>query len=256
MKSYISNSAFPQEVYEIIIDHFHDDNATLSVCGLVCRAWVPATRYHLFAEVHLCPNDYSAITRFLELLASSAADRSIASYIRSVYISYILASTQNDSELPWDLLYQVLIVLRDTATHGYNSISFSCMPLHLERFSQVLPIQRITHVRVVSYVSDYRSLMALFLSMPNLQDLTLQVCRNDEGGVLEGTILLPQLHTLEVAYCDFKSVLAPLVTPSLRVARFRSCGDEDTLAMCSFLRPVAPCLTVLRMHSTPSSLMF
>jgi len=39
------------ELIEIIIDHLHDDNPSLAACALVCRAFVPASRYHLFVSI-------------------------------------------------------------------------------------------------------------------------------------------------------------------------------------------------------------
>ncbi|KAG6864991.1 hypothetical protein C0991_005813 [Blastosporella zonata] len=41
-------SRLPQELYERIIDHLHNHVLSLLACSLVCRAWVPASRYHLF----------------------------------------------------------------------------------------------------------------------------------------------------------------------------------------------------------------
>lgn len=40
----------PQELYERIIDHLYEDIPALLACCLVCRAWVPASRYHLFGR--------------------------------------------------------------------------------------------------------------------------------------------------------------------------------------------------------------
>jgi hypothetical protein len=62
---------FPQELIERIIDDLYDDEPSLIHCSLVCRAWLPATRYHLFSGypgLHLTnePNKSSAL---LELLA-------------------------------------------------------------------------------------------------------------------------------------------------------------------------------------------
>ncbi|KAH0583500.1 hypothetical protein H2248_009127 [Termitomyces sp. 'cryptogamus'] len=45
----------PQELYERIIDHLHNDIMSLLACSLVCRAWVPASRYHLFKHCVVHP---------------------------------------------------------------------------------------------------------------------------------------------------------------------------------------------------------
>ena len=43
----------PPEVIDRIIDHLHDDILTLMSCTLVCKAWKPASRFHLFRDVSL-----------------------------------------------------------------------------------------------------------------------------------------------------------------------------------------------------------
>ena len=37
----------PQEIFELFIDFLHNDKPSLSNCSIVCRAWLPASRYHL-----------------------------------------------------------------------------------------------------------------------------------------------------------------------------------------------------------------
>ncbi|KAJ7877013.1 hypothetical protein B0H13DRAFT_2195037, partial [Mycena leptocephala] len=43
----------PQELTDKIIDGLHDDMPSLRDCSLVCWAWVPATRFHLFSDITL-----------------------------------------------------------------------------------------------------------------------------------------------------------------------------------------------------------
>lgn len=44
---------FPQELCDYFIDHLHDDTNSLRSCGLVCKAWAPPARYHIFHTVYL-----------------------------------------------------------------------------------------------------------------------------------------------------------------------------------------------------------
>ena len=41
----------PPEILDLIIDHLHDEPATLKTCCVVSKSWVPRTRKHLFAHV-------------------------------------------------------------------------------------------------------------------------------------------------------------------------------------------------------------
>ncbi|KAJ7505767.1 hypothetical protein B0H11DRAFT_1976104 [Mycena galericulata] len=65
---------FPQELTDQILDHLHDDRFSLFECSLVCWAWIPATRFHLFANLTLRRRwnrfMYPQFRPFLEFLAT------------------------------------------------------------------------------------------------------------------------------------------------------------------------------------------
>ncbi|KAF8994000.1 hypothetical protein BDQ17DRAFT_1252314, partial [Cyathus striatus] len=46
--SHRQSISIPLEIAEMIIDHLHLHTKALKACSLVCRDWVPSTRYHLF----------------------------------------------------------------------------------------------------------------------------------------------------------------------------------------------------------------
>ena len=43
----------PQELVDAILDYLHDENKTMQSCALVCHAWLPSSRNHLFAKICL-----------------------------------------------------------------------------------------------------------------------------------------------------------------------------------------------------------
>ena len=53
--------AIPQELCDMIIDFLHDDVEELCSAGLVCKSWLPASRFHLFSEIWLGPKDKDAL---------------------------------------------------------------------------------------------------------------------------------------------------------------------------------------------------
>ena len=59
------NSLFPQELINTIIDYHFHDQPTLAACGLVCKAWLPASRYHLFHTLKLVDENWDT---FLDLI--------------------------------------------------------------------------------------------------------------------------------------------------------------------------------------------
>ncbi|KAK0202402.1 hypothetical protein DFS33DRAFT_1339852 [Desarmillaria ectypa] len=44
----------PTELCNLVIDYLHDSKPSLFACSLVCRAWVPECRFHLFQKLRLC----------------------------------------------------------------------------------------------------------------------------------------------------------------------------------------------------------
>ncbi|KAE9397746.1 hypothetical protein BT96DRAFT_822927, partial [Gymnopus androsaceus JB14] len=48
-----SESRYSPELFDAIIDFLHNDTEALFRCSLVCRSWVPTTRYHLFRCIHI-----------------------------------------------------------------------------------------------------------------------------------------------------------------------------------------------------------
>jgi len=43
--------SLPPEIFDLVINHLHDDPATLKSCCIISKSWVPQTRRHIFAHV-------------------------------------------------------------------------------------------------------------------------------------------------------------------------------------------------------------
>ncbi|KAJ7115034.1 hypothetical protein C8R44DRAFT_881067 [Mycena epipterygia] len=56
----------PLELHDLIIDHLHGQKRDLGTCGLLCKAWLPSSRRHLFASVTLHKNNWPEFFRLLE----------------------------------------------------------------------------------------------------------------------------------------------------------------------------------------------
>ncbi|KAI0654467.1 hypothetical protein C8Q70DRAFT_521308 [Cubamyces menziesii] len=61
----------PCDIAYLIIDQLHDDGAALKACALVCREWLPRSRYHLFRDLVVKSNheqnDFEAFSELLDL---------------------------------------------------------------------------------------------------------------------------------------------------------------------------------------------
>ncbi|KAJ7864564.1 hypothetical protein B0H13DRAFT_1464616, partial [Mycena leptocephala] len=60
----------PPELWDAILDHLHGDPDALCVAALVCRTWVPTSRWHLFESVVLSPKCAARAAYLNALLAS------------------------------------------------------------------------------------------------------------------------------------------------------------------------------------------
>lgn len=58
--------SLPPEITDRIIDHLHGDLQSLRQCSLVCKVWLPRSRYHYFHSVIL--GNQSTCRRFVRLL--------------------------------------------------------------------------------------------------------------------------------------------------------------------------------------------
>jgi hypothetical protein len=226
-------SVFPQEVYEIIIGHLHSCRRALAKCALVCRVWVPASRYHLFYHIDIYPGD----SRLLNLLTLPAASGNIASYVHSIKV----VCRDYDPENGPDPVYEILIALRNT-TPGYQSIVFHSLPFEYTKLREVLPLWRITDLEMNDCAIDYSSnLMALLGLMPNLQKLLLYTIYETGGDfVVVGATHLPMLRTLILGGTDIKAILCSVAaSPMLRELESVVSSVGEMLCIGSFLHPVA-----------------
>ncbi|KAI0955064.1 hypothetical protein AcW1_006758 [Taiwanofungus camphoratus] len=82
-----------------IIDHLCDDDYTQQACSLTCRAWLPASRSHLFYRIHL---NVPLYPKFNALRASPH----IALYVRMLSID---AYKDSDGSLDWPHIMAKLI---------------------------------------------------------------------------------------------------------------------------------------------------
>ncbi|KAJ7250528.1 hypothetical protein B0H12DRAFT_1120744 [Mycena haematopus] len=65
--------SFPPELHDLVVDHMHDQKHALGTCGLVNKAWLISSRYHLFASVTLRDDNWKDFVQLLESPLASFA---------------------------------------------------------------------------------------------------------------------------------------------------------------------------------------
>lgn len=181
------NSAyFPPEILDVVIDHLHDDTASLAACGLACRSLLPASRYHLFSDINFTPWNLAS---FLELITrSSIID--LPSIIRSVAIHDLLPSDINYHTGRRNMS-RVLDVMRHLRSVTSLSISGLNMMKHENTFH--------SHV------------LAMLSNLPDVLDLDLLLVYYQQGDYLFDIIhAFPKLQFLSMRKCHWIKPLSSI----------------------------------------------
>jgi len=72
----------PCETYDQVLDHLWDDRRALLASSLVCHAWLPTTRFHLFRTLVFGSNNEPQFFRYLSL------SHNIGPYVRCLAFKY------------------------------------------------------------------------------------------------------------------------------------------------------------------------
>ncbi|TCD70359.1 hypothetical protein EIP91_003711 [Steccherinum ochraceum] len=91
----LKHPRLPQELTDIIIDHFHDDKKALSLCSLVSRDWLWSARYHLFYKTVITTrNAKYGLDAFLKTAAASPF--SLGEQVRCLHVVGAHDKAQDD----------------------------------------------------------------------------------------------------------------------------------------------------------------
>jgi hypothetical protein len=222
---------------EEVIDHLHNDNDTLKTCSLVCKAWLPPSRYHLFGEFSswITP---TKLDDFLDIL-DSETDNYISPFIRQVDFYNVMSDYSIYPYIP------LLNVLNDeTLTPAFKSLSFRRYVLESDDLYHI-PLHRLTYLDITKCTFEtFDSLTALFSELSCVEKLlidSVNVTSNYRPGRDCETVLLPKLRNLEL-YAWTVETIIPLLAPppTLRDLYFCIHGIDELFVMREFLADLAP----------------
>ncbi|KAJ6494049.1 hypothetical protein C8R47DRAFT_1267506 [Mycena vitilis] len=233
---------FPSELEDVLIDFCHDDYATLASCGLVCRGWLPASRYHLFSSISLSTQNARA---FQEILALSAT---IPALVRDVELHFSGASLLHLQVVPILLLLShtkrlTLRPVRDEVTRPVCTSSLSCAftSLHL------------VHLKF-DFKSRFESLKQVIDCVclcPRLESLEVGGSwqRTGDFAVPPGPRLPKGMHTLTLT-CDLDNFLTWLLAlgeymPTIQHLALHHIVRREVEAVVTYLQTCGPTLKSL-----------
>ncbi|KAJ7687837.1 hypothetical protein B0H17DRAFT_1332300 [Mycena rosella] len=212
----------PCELCDFIVDYLHADRAALGCCALVCRAWVPASRFHLFERVSLSKKDGYAAARLDVLLASPQA--TFARAVRRLDLHNALAPIQIRAPRTGRLHVKTLLALvpRIAQLQDINILALSDLPFDL------LPAFPKVHTLYLADLSAGPALLRLANYLPNLAHLTLK-----------------RVHAIPYR--------AP-VSPTLKMEKLRSLTVRgSSIAFLGWLAALGPNICTLDLGDLPPS---
>lgn len=165
-----SDISIPPELFDMIIDHLHDDKHSLATCGRICRQWVPSSRKHLFSSITLTP--YSEMLNlFLDLLDCPLTN--IPPHVRNLSVE----GRGHVDKLQWSVEDLSRLPQRLYAIDSLSFVTVGWRDMSPEFRSAALPLfNRVTNLGIkyfTNLICMFPSLQELFLTsivllLPNL----------------------------------------------------------------------------------------
>ncbi|KAF7358489.1 hypothetical protein MVEN_00899400 [Mycena venus] len=206
----------PRELCDLVVDYLHAERVALGSCALVCRAWVPASRFHLFEHISLSDNEGYVAARLDELLASPHA--TFAPAVRSLKFYNALSPVQMRNPRTGHVQVKTLLqtVPRIVQLTQIRSLVLSDLPFDiLSAFSKVQTLCLVG-------ITAGSALLRLAPHLPSLTHLTLKRVhaipyRAPSPGSTSDTAQITALRRLTVrgssiAFLGWLGILAPYTT--------------------------------------------
>ncbi|KAI0788540.1 hypothetical protein C8Q75DRAFT_734247 [Abortiporus biennis] len=160
----------PSELNDYIIDFLHDDPKSLSSCSTTCRAWLPASRYHLFYRIVL--TSPKIIASFRELAGDAKA---IGTLVRELHLSTTDSKPVEQQELSPKENAAIF-------NNAFSSlIALETLQLTSLIIGAALQSNLVFHFRSVTRLTlhychfpTFGSFVQLFRSFPNVKTLALR----------------------------------------------------------------------------------
>lgn len=225
-----SRRDIPPELIEHIIDFDFDDVATLVACSKVARAWVQATRHHLFTSINI-----NTTRRILAFSAILLASPYIARNVKEVKIP-----TSLSKHAPRDALLNIFEQLKAVE-------SVVCSGQHLQAaWNEVFGHRpAVKSLKLCVAWTDLYALNSLLSSFPGIADLHIETRMLSGVGDADapGSRIVTPLDKLERMVVfnrnglpnDFQSVLLKQDLPRLESIDAHFGSDDDAIYLCEFL---------------------
>ena len=194
----------PNEVQDYIVDFLHDSKSTLMACALVCKLWAASSRYHLFSEISLDPENAD---RTLEILKEPSC--TIRQCVRYLEANNAYPDIGKQARTQVTNAIRSLWKLLTPSTLRLTKWNWTILDDETKAsFSQSQHVVRLTLERV--HYGNIHDLDDILHNFPGVRELCMANCRAYKNDLYTRDYLLwsPQLRSLELLYCDINPSLS------------------------------------------------
>lgn len=202
----LSRLVLPHELWDVILDHLHLDRPVLRTAALVCRSWVPTTRFHLFADIALSPKCVARAAGLNALLMSPLA--TLAPAVRRLALHGALVPVQlRNPGGAQHLTTLIGLVPALARLPRVKQLELSDLPLVL--LDGLKTVERLTLTGICAGAGLLRVVQALpKLAQLTLEEVTAVPYRGGVSGMKTG------VHTLTIrgsslAFLGWLAIAAP-----------------------------------------------
>ncbi|KAJ6629369.1 hypothetical protein B0H10DRAFT_1986879 [Mycena sp. CBHHK59/15] len=243
---FTSMKRFPSELEDTIIDFVHSDRPTLASCGLVCRDWVPVSRYHLFSCVSL---SRQSAPGFIEIMETSQT--TIPLLVRDVQLHFSTVSLPSLVPTLKRLPRTTRLTLHPTRDEVTRTITTSLLSPHFAPLVQLKFDFR-------SRFESLRQVVDCICLCPQLESLEVGGSWQEMGDFSVAPSFPPSLHTL-ILTCDIENFLSWLLAldeiPVIPNLVLHHIVQREVTAVAKYLRIAGASLKslalIFRDHDAP-----
>ena len=226
--------SLPPELTDHIIAFLHDDRETLKACSLVCKNWLPSSRYSLFG--HLVLHDWT-LQSFIKLLNSPVC--TIPNRVHTLHIAW------SDTGF-----FDTIAPYLDRFTvRSLRLVGDRWDPVRRELEGDVLMwFSRIRELDLGLAFSSPDHYFGLIASFPSLETLFLHfpclTFRLDDFQHIHSFIFPPHLHTLVIGLAFWRPLLSWLVSiaqfPAISIVKLYCISDAELRGVQTLLQTLGP----------------
>ncbi|TDL26661.1 hypothetical protein BD410DRAFT_836514 [Rickenella mellea] len=239
------------ELTDIIIDYLCDDRPSLRSCSLVCRSWLPSSRFHLISTLEL--DFYSDFEKRFPIISS--LDSTIPPYVRHLKLAVCYVWEER--------LVDCLSMLPTFGALKSISLSFvAWSELTLEAKNSLLDVLRGLKILRLNHIQFDTFEEALeFLSLvPSLECLSLGYTSIKSGVKTASPTISYKLQLKQIAFAPGGDrFTAPLIdwlclqpTPSVHTLNLTVMSVMQTPSISRYLKVLGPTLQYLGISISPT----